>query len=149
MGRTRGGAKKMQSWIKLQTRKNFPAYQRRVHQKMHIQLADGLILDTPVGNPDLWQNPPPPNYVGGRARGAWQSSVGRPAAGETGRIDPNGRATLSASQSILPRIGAYMASYITNNVPYIRRLNDSPQWSRQQTPGWVQRNIQRVKRQFK
>ena len=148
MARTRGGPEKLRRWLKHQTRVNLPAWSGGVHREVHFQLVDGLVSDTPVGNPTLWKHPPPKGYSGGRAKGNWQSSIHRALPGETGRIDPSGRATKAANAAAIAKIQVPVASYISNNVPYIVRLNQAPQWSKQQTPHWFERNLQRVRAQF-
>ena len=112
--------------LKKVMKKDIPNWQGAMHKKIHIQTARGMIMGTPVGNPDLWQYPDgaPEGYVGGRARGNWQSSVGWPVAGETGTVDKAGGETLSANVSAAARIPAYSRSFISNNVPYINVLND-------------------------
>ena len=148
MAHERGGAAAFGRWTRRVARKETPKRQAQIHQKLHIQLADGLIADSPVGNPSLWKSPPPPNYAGGRFKGNWQSSIGQPAQGETGRIDPGGSATRAENQQLALRIGAYVRSDLVNNSAYGPRLNQDPPHTKQIAPGWVQRNLQRVRVQF-
>jgi hypothetical protein len=72
---------------------------------------------TPVGNPILWKNPAlaPDGYVGGRARGNWQATIGSPFVGE----DDSGN--IMKAQSVIPRRAGSVV-YLTNNVPYIGSL---------------------------
>ena len=148
MARTRGGPKRLKLFLDKRA-KDFEAHYAAIHRKVHFQLVDGLVSDTPVGNPKLWKSPPPPGYSGGRARGNWQSSIVGPRAGETGRIDASGSTTKRVNLAVINRLRTFTRSFITNNVPYIVRLNRSPQWSKQQTPGWFERNVQRIRAQFK
>lgn len=148
MSRTRGGPAKMKRWLKRKILVDSPSKARDLHRKVHIQVGDELIPDTPVGNPDLWASPPPKNYSGGRAKGNWQSSTGSPKSGETGVIDPRGSATLAANRAVGNSIPVGSVSYVVNNAPYIVRLNQTPQHSRQQTPHWIERGLQRVREQF-
>lgn len=61
----------------------------------------------------------PAGYVGGRFRGNWQVSFGVPAAGETGRIDPESDTTLNAGSTVIAAYNSSINSiWITNNVPY-------------------------------
>jgi hypothetical protein len=64
----------------------------------------------------IWK---PPGYVGGRARGNWQCSLDAPITSENGRIDPNGSA---AKAEVKATVTAGRVNYLSNNVPYIRRL---------------------------
>lgn len=113
---------------------------------MHFVLATRVIGLTPVGNPDLWKEKPPAGYVGGRARGNWQSSTGTPASGETQKIDPGGGSSLADARSTAAQIGKNDVSYIVNNVPYIQRLDRG--WSRQVGAEFVLRSIRSVKRRL-
>lgn len=61
----------------------------------------------------------PDGYVGGRARGNWQCSIGAPITTEIKRIDPNGSA---ASAEVEKTVKMGEINYLSNNVPYIRRL---------------------------
>lgn len=65
---------------------------------------------TPVGNPSLWKHRAPPGYSGGFARANWDRS-----------------------QETQARAG--VAVQMTNNAPYIRRLEYG--WSRQAPNGFV------------
>lgn len=92
----------------------------QVARGIKIELFDSVIMDTRVGNPDIWKSPPPPGYVGGRMRGNWQTQEDSPIMGEIDRIDPTGIETLS---EVRARVGTG-ATYMTNNVPYVKRWED-------------------------
>lgn len=143
----RGGAAGFNRWAHRVTEKEAPKRVVQLHRKVHGMLADGLIDDTPVGNPSLWKSPPPPGYVGGRARGGWETTLGAIPQTETGRIDPSGAATLAANHAGLMGLMPFGLSVIANLVPYIGRLNEG--WSTQQPANFVQRNMQRVRSQFR
>ncbi len=147
MSVTIGGAKKFRQWRIKQVKKVIPKHAALIHQKAHIQLSDSLVFATPVGNPSLWQSPPPAGYAGGRARGGWQSSVHAPKLSETGTLDRNGSNTAQAGQSISRSIGFAIKSFITNNVPYIIRLNEG--WSKQIPADFIDRAFDRVEAQFR
>lgn len=111
-----------------------------------LELFRGVILATPVGNPDLWKNPDmaPPGYVGGRARGSWQCTVGSPAGSDIERIDDSGSATVADAESKTPQ-GAGQVTFLTSNLSYIERLEMG--WSTQAPPGaMVRKNMDRVGR---
>lgn len=137
----------MKRWLAKMATQVAPEKAAQMHAKVHIQINDGVVLDTPVGNPDLWASPPPPNYVGGRARGNWQSTIGAPATGETGLLDRSGAPSRAAGTQVAQAINPGQVSYITNNVPYIERLNDG--WSTQSPAQFVETNIDRVAAQFR
>lgn len=91
----------------------------QVVRKVGIDMLARIIDRSPVGNPDLWKDTPPPGYVGGRFRGNWQVTFGAQAVGETGRIDKNGGETLRAGQAVLAAYRAGVNSiWLTNTVPY-------------------------------
>ena len=101
-----------------------------------------LVAGSPVGNPDLWQNPPPPGYVGGHFRRNWQVSVGGFADGELEGEDNTGATTLATGKAKIDgfvRSGGGANLVIQNNVPYANRLAQG--WSRQAAAGWVDRQI--------
>lgn len=100
-----------------------------------VKIAQRLDERSPVGDATYWLNPPPKGYVGGRFRGNWQLGVGSVPAGETGRIDPDGGATLGAIIAEIPGEAAGKVFYLANNVPYASRLEHG--WSRQAPQGLV------------
>ena len=83
-----------------------------------LDLSKRIVLRTPVGNPSLWQGPPPPGYTGGQARGNWQASIGSPASGTTEATDKSGTATL-ASIDRDTKMAPGNVWYLTNNLPYV------------------------------
>jgi hypothetical protein len=91
----------------------------QVVKKVGTDMLAKIIERSPVGNPDLWKDPPPPGYVGGRFRGNWQVTFNAPATTETGRIDPEGDATLHAGQALINAYNSAINSiWLTNTVPY-------------------------------
>lgn len=81
----------------------------------------------------------PKGYVGGRARGNWQCSIGAPIVTEIDRIDPSGsRATAEVKKTVK----AGEVNYLSNNVPYISRLEYKGH-STQAPNGMVRISLQR------
>ena len=103
-----------------------------------ITTFTGIIRDTRVGNPDGWKSPPPPGYVGGRLRGNWQTSTGRPKDGELERIDPSGTA---ATAEVQATVKGDTVDYITNNLPY------AEVW--EEKDGMIARNVARIDRNIR
>ncbi len=99
------------------------------------KIAQRLDERSPVGDASYWKNKPPKGYVGGRFRGNWQLGVDTIPAGETGRIDPGGDATLGAIVAEIPTEAAGKRYFLVNNVPYAQPLEDG--WSRQAPAGVV------------
>jgi hypothetical protein len=107
-----------------------------------IQLFKSIIDMTPVGNADLWKNPEnkPTGYVGGHARANWQCTIGAP---YTGEIDgTNFTQTTTDVINTVPE-HAGMQVFLTNNVPYIGKLEYNAH-SSQAPAGMVRVSIQRV-----
>lgn len=99
----------------------------KVVRKVALLVDTGVVLGTPVDT--------------GRARANWQVSVGRPAEG----VLPAPPSPSVGQQAALKQAQTALASYaggegveihITNNLPYIRRLNDG--WSKQAPAGFVE-----------
>ena len=109
------------------------------YQKIGLDFLRGVVLKTPVGNPDLWKTKPPSGYVGGRARGNWQVAMGgRTNEDEIKETDADGGKTISAGSSSLAakiRSSPFSSIHIFNNVPYIVRLEEG--WSSQAPSGMV------------
>lgn len=57
----------------------------------------------------------------GRARGNWQAATGQPASGTLGMLDPSGGAATAAA-ALKAKDAPGRIYYLTNNLPYIRRL---------------------------
>ena len=74
----------------------------------------------------------------GRARANWLASVGSP---RGGTVDPTFR-NLAEAVQVFRAAGEFPTLYITNNLPYIRRLNEG--WSKQAPANFVELSIQSV-----
>jgi len=100
------------------------------------QLFSAVIEETPVGDPSTWKTKPPPGYVPGKAKANWMPSVGAP--------DTTVTESRESSVSRLSQLDGNVAGnlvYLTNNVPYIYRL-EKEGWSYQQrSPGWIERSV--------
>lgn len=80
----------------------------------------------------------------GRARGNWQATINTPATGSTEKTDKQGGATISAASNAVSQ-AAGNVFYITNNLPYINRLEFEPNFAKQKQGGWVRAAIERTK----
>lgn len=105
-------------------------------RKIGLEAYRRIVLKTPVDT--------------GRARGNWDMTIGSPATGASDTIGPlepkpagwkSGDVTsgLQAIQSLKP----FETIYITNNLPYIRRLEEDS-WSQQFTAGMVASTVQEL-----
>jgi hypothetical protein len=92
-----------------------------------LELFGSTIKDTPVDT--------------GRARGNWQTSMDSPATGETDRKG-EGPALAEVSQQAAS-FGAGKIIYLTNNLPYIYRL-EFLGWSQQSPDGMARKNVARI-----
>lgn len=102
-------------------------------RKITLELHGDLVRTTPVDT--------------GWARANWLPRVGRPAQNAAGSRDNVGAAG-TAAQTGIAQVLSYMLArglvFVTNNVPYIERLNDGH--SRQEPAGFVQRAIRKAVR---
>ena len=109
-----------------------------------LDLSKRIVLRTPVGNPSLWQGPPPPGYTGGQARGNWQASIGSPASGTTTAIDKTGTPTITSIAGETQNAPGNVW-YLTNNLPYISILEHDG-WSTQAKEGMVRISLRELDR---
>lgn len=79
----------------------------------------------------------------GRARANWQPSTGSPAVGTIDATDRDGSATINKGANVIKH-AAGNVFYLTNNLPYIYRL-EFERWSSQKRDGWVRTAVQRAK----
>lgn len=127
--------------------KNIREETDRVISGTLAQLSVNIIKDTPVGNPSLWAPqslPAPEGYVGGSLRGAWNASFGSPDRAKTNRIENNdgGGSTAADAASIASSYKAGQAFYLTNPLPYSRRVELG--WSTQAPEGMLRLNVMRA-----
>jgi len=95
-----------------------------------LSLFNGIIRDTAVDT--------------GRARGNWQTTVGRPASGEIDRLGAS--AAIAEVEAKTPP-GAGQETYLANDLPYIEQLENGS--SKQSPEGMVRRNMDRIERNLK
>lgn len=106
-----------------------------VVRKIVLDLGERIVLRSPVGDPSIWQSPPPPGYVGGRFRANWQYGYGAMPDGEASAPDPRGDATQARIRAGVMGAPAAGVHYIVNNLPYAERIEDG--WSTQAPAGVV------------
>lgn len=97
-----------------------------VVRKTVLDIGRSLVEKTPVGNPDLWQNPDnkPEGYAGGHARANWSHSEGALVAKEFEGVDSSGSVSNERIAASVPANAAGKVHYIQNSVPYIQALED-------------------------
>jgi hypothetical protein len=97
-----------------------------VPRKVVFEMFRRIVLKTPV---DV-----------GRARSNWQPSIGSPATGTIDAPDKSGNATIAKAKAILAVANAGDTIYLSNNLPYIRRLEEG--YSQQAPAGMVALTVQ-------
>lgn len=60
----------------------------------------------------------------GRFKGNWLASVSTPALAEMDTVDPGGQATIVRADAVLRDPKPFSSVYLTNNVPYAKRLEE-------------------------
>ena len=97
-----------------------------VVREVVLDIGRSLVEETPVGNPDLWQNPDnkPDGYVGGHAKANWSHSIGALVNQEFKEIDATGGASIDRIISSVPVKAAGKVHYIQNSLPYMQALED-------------------------
>jgi hypothetical protein len=97
-----------------------------VVRKTVLDIGRSLVEKTPVGNPELWQNPDnkPDGYVGGHARANWSHSIGALVNQEFKEIDATGGASIDRIVGSVPVKAAGKVHYIQNSLPYMQALED-------------------------
>ena len=97
-----------------------------VVRKVVLDIGRSLVEKTPVGNPDLWQNPDnkPEGYIGGHARANWSHSIGAQVIQEFDVVDATGNASNERIASSLPINAGGQVHYIQNSLPYMQALED-------------------------
>jgi hypothetical protein len=91
-----------------------------------LDVFESIIDDTPVDK--------------GTARGNWQTSIGSPKSAVIARTGAGG--AISELKSVLPNFGDDNTIYLTNNLPYINRLEYG--YSLQTPEGMVRKNVARI-----
>jgi hypothetical protein len=79
----------------------------------------------------------------GRFRGNWQASVNTPKVTQIKRKDRTGTSTITAVNNVLEKFSMGQTFYLTNNLPYARRLEYGSH-SKQAPNGFLRINVMRV-----
>lgn len=76
----------------------------------------------------------------GRAKTNWIAELNHPSSQITNIADPSGSTALSQARTTIASVRQGSTIHITNNLPYIQRLNDG--YSAQAPAGFVEQSIQ-------
>lgn len=100
-----------------------------------IETFKEVIDETPVGKPELWKTPPPPNYTPGQAKSNWFPSIDSPSAERT---ESKGGSEQRLN-SLRGRVAGRKA-YLTNNQPYVAPMEYGLKFNYTHgTRGWARR----------
>lgn len=94
-------------------------------RKCALAVDSAVVIATPVDT--------------GRARGNWQVALNAPASGTLEVEDKSGAGAIAQGSSTIAGHKSGGSIHITNNLPYIGRLNDG--WSAQAPAGFVQKAV--------
>lgn len=89
-----------------------------------LSLSNKVIQRTPVGNPDLWQSPPPPEYKGGTLRNAWRAAINS-VSNDKGTAPDAGashaRGSVTSAISVMKGGDSFS---MANNQPYAMKIEE-------------------------
>lgn len=83
----------------------------------------------------------------GLARGNWRGRTTAPATGTFKTLDKSGRVTAGRIKAVIARMKIGQRLFITNNLPYMRRLENG--WSKQAPAGFITLTLAELRLLFK
>lgn len=93
------------------------AYERKVDQRVHaatrwvaLEALRRVVMKSPVAE--------------GRFKGNWQAALSVRPDGVLDVVDPNGAATIAEGSRNISQLRPYEVVFLSNNVPYARRLEE-------------------------
>lgn len=86
-----------------------------------ISIGSTIILNTPVGDPSLWQSPPPPGYKPGTLRNSWFTTLWSPFSGGVRPQGTGGRDSFANLVDVAQKSPGKV-TYFINPAPYARRI---------------------------
>ena len=98
----------------------------RLLRRTASAIDSAVVLATPVAT--------------GRARANWHAEINSASLAVTTDVSPSGSEAITAAKPIIDKAQAGDTVHITNNLPYIGRLNDG--WSAQAPAGFVEEAVQ-------
>tara|TARA_B110000908_G_C9914377_1_gene296788 strand:- start:146 stop:589 length:444 start_codon:yes stop_codon:yes gene_type:complete len=109
-------------------------------QQTAIEVFTKIIMDTPVGKPELWKKKPPADYKAGALRANWQTSVNQESAGILTKKDKTGKRTINRMASTIKQYDGLGYILLKNNLPYASRIEYGAHSSQSPT-GMVRVNV--------
>ena len=113
-------------------RKTVPDELVKLHRRVALEALRRIVLMTPVDT--------------GRARGNWQTTIDVSPETPLEEFDPSGEATILEGMSRLEALGFGSIVFLTNNLPYILRLEHGH--SRQAPQGMVEVTFAELREMF-
>lgn len=128
-------------------------YHEKVIRLTALSIFSEVVINTPVGNPDLWQSnhgrrlhslkaKAPEGYVGGSARLSWNIDINTVDVKITEATEQLER-SYDGQEKALQAVAKFKLSdaiFISNNLPYIRPLNEGH--STQAPSGYIDAAVQ-------
>ena len=107
----------------------------RIRRGVTLKLLGAVVMDTPVDT--------------GRLRGNWRVSEGTPVLDAAVRVVPSGAVVMNEINASVQASTGDTAVYLTNNLPYAKRI-EYDGWSHTKAPeGMVRRNLARFNQLIK
>lgn len=103
------------------------------------QMIDSMIINSPVGDPKIWQSPAPAGYSGGTFRANWHIGLGSIDTDTSQQPDESGERTIDRARAKLSQWQAGQSIFLTNSLPYALRLEYG--WSSQAPVGMVRTTV--------
>jgi|TARA_R110001606_G_scaffold398498_2_gene577688 hypothetical protein len=87
-----------------------------------IDVFSKVIMDTPVGKPELWKRKPPANYKAGALKANWQASLNTRLTGRLKKKDKSGKRTINRMLAMVKKYDGEGSVWLVNNLPYASRV---------------------------
>lgn len=91
-------------------------------QQTCAEVFTKIIIDTPVGNPELWKGSPPADYKPGALKANWQTSLNQKAMGRLDKKDKTGKRTVNRMLAMVKAYNGEGSVWMANNLSYANRI---------------------------
>ena len=93
-----------------------------VVQQTCIEVFTKIIMDTPVGKPELWKKKPPADYKAGALRANLQTSLNQQASGILSKKDKSGKRAINRMKAMVSKYDGLGSVVFVNNLSYASRI---------------------------
>ena len=93
-----------------------------VVQQTCVEVFTKIIMDTPVGKPELWKKKPPADYKAGALRANWQTSLNQQASGILSKKDKSGKRAINRMKAMVSKYDGLGSVVFVNNLSYASRI---------------------------